>query len=269
MAEPVNSIAALMKSNARLKKNTEVAKKVVARKDYSGPEGDVVCHFTNKAVVTIDSVPAVILEFRVDGSISGQGDYNGERISLFHKFQDDQWNTVESVQARLFEDLQLMGIDTVNVDLEGVDKLLEALRKNGSQFTLRVVKKKGKGANSGKTYTNYRLAGIIKSTNNDYSDAQGDATNDELVDQLEADESDEWDDELAEVPDTPDDESSEEWKPSDWLQCEVQYKPPKSLKALVFTVVIADDTEMCVVLERNGKKTGQIAYADLILPDPE
>jgi hypothetical protein len=37
----------------------------------------------------------------------------------------------------------------------------------------------------------------------------------------------------------------------------------------VFTVVIADDAKMCVVLERNGKKTGQIPYADLILPDPD
>lgn len=288
MAEPSNSIAALMKNNARLKRNVEVAKKVVARKDYSGPAGEVVVRFAAKVVLMIESVPAVILEFRVDGDVPGQADYNGERISIFHKFQDDQWNTVESVQARLYEDLQLMGLDTISMTTEEVDKALDAMKKASPHFTMRVIKKKGKGANASKTYTNYRLVGLVASQDDDYSSddgLQGDATDDTTdnddVDDLpddddttdsdttDDDDDDEWEDELS-TDDVPsDDAASTEYQPTDWIGYEVQYKPPKAVKAMKFMVTGADDKNQYVILERNGKKTGDIPYADIILPDDE
>jgi hypothetical protein len=263
MADNTNSLEALMKSNARLNKNVEAAKKVVARKDYSGPEGDILVRFSRKVIMVIDSNNCVILEFRVDGDAPGQADYNGERVSLFHKLADDNYGTVESRQAELFEVLQLMGIDTVKLSMSAIDKALEALGRDGTAFTIRVIKKKGKGANAGKTYTNYKLVGI-----NDAPTVT--LPSDDGTSFSEADE-DEWQDELAdepvEVEETDEVAEDEGYKPSDWVTYQVSYKPAKSPKPLVFVVKAADDAAGTVTLERDGKILKNVKYDDLILPE--
>lgn len=265
MAEANNSIAALMKANARLKKNAEVAKKVVARKDYTGPAGDVITKFSNKACLTIDNIPCVILEFRIDGEVPGQEDFNGERIAVFNKFNDDEYGTVESRQAEFFERVQLLGIDTRSMTLEQVDKALDDLRKDSPQITVRVVKKQGKGKNAGKTYTNYFISGIASAVKDD---ADYSATTDEEVpdDDVPVDEevSDEWSEELEEEEPAAEDDAAE-YSPSDWIGFDVDYKPAKSPKALTFKVIAADDDAGTVTLEKDKKKL-KANFADLILP---
>lgn len=270
MAEANNSIAALMKANARLKKNVEVAKKVVARKDYSGPAGDVITKFTAKSCVTLDSIPCVILEFRVDGEVPGQEHYNGERIAIFNKFQDDDYGTIESRQAEFFERVQLLGIDTRSMTLEQVDKALDELRKDSPAIVIRVVKKAGKGANASKTYTNFFINGLAAPATDDvdYSTETDEAPADDVVADETDDASDEWSEELEEAEaDAVAETDAAEYNPSDWIQFQVSYKPPKAPKPLEFTVVAADDEAGTVTLEKNGKTIKNVKFTDLILPE--
>lgn len=270
MAEANNSIAALMKANARLKKNVEVAKKVVARKDYSGPAGDVITKFAAKSCITLDSIPCVILEFRVDGEVPGQEQYNGERIAIFNKFQDDDYGTIESRQAEFFERVQLLGIDTRSMTLEQVDKALDELRKDSPPITIRVVKKAGKGANASKTYTNFFISGIAAAATDDvdYSSETDDVPADEPAADEVDDASDEWSEELEEAEaDAAAETDAAEYNPSDWIQFQVSYKPPKAPKPLEFTVIAADDEAGTVTLEKNGKTIKNVKFTDLILPE--
>ena len=269
MAE--NDIFALMKANKRMAKNVAVAKKVVAKKDYSGPEGEVVCHFAGQMAAVFDGVETGILRFTVDGGTPGQEDYNGERIGLFFRFQDDEQygRTVESVQAEFFEAVQLLGVDTISLSEAEIKKAMEALVKNRTPIKIRVTKKKGKGANSSKTYTNFRIVGVAQAERDepDYSDAGDDVIEDEYADDnipaddVEPDFSDDAE------PETDDAEpAADDYNPSDWIDFEVSYKPKSAPKPLVFKVVAADDETGEVTLERNGKKV-KAKYADLILPE--
>ena len=258
-----NDIFALMKANKRLAKNVAVAKKVVARKDYSGPEGEVVCRFNGQMAVQFDGIDCAILQFSVDGSVPGQEDYNGERIGLFYRFQDDDYGTVESRQAELFEAIQMLGIDTVKLTEAQIKAALDELRKNGNPIKIRVVKKKGKGANAAKTYTNFRLVGTVKAESNGA---------------VVPDEDEEWSDEDVTEPETEETEVETEVEaeveaeeegelaPTDWIGFEVKYKTKRSPKPLTFKIIEANDEAGTVVLEREGKKV-KANYADLILPE--
>lgn len=265
MAETNNSIAALIKSNARLKKNAAVAKAVVARKDYSGPAGDIICKFTLKSVVTIQDNPCVILEFKVVGDVPGQEDHNGERIAIFNKFYDDDYGSVESRQAEMFERIQLMGIDTKTLTMEQIDKELDNLRSpDGELISIKCVKKPGKNQNVGKIFTNYFINGVAKAGEESPDYSEGEKGADEVVADSD-DEANEWDEELN------DDEGveatdSDELTPCDWVGFEVEYKPAGAKGLLKFEVIDADDEAMTVTLKRGKKTITDVAYDKLVLP---
>jgi len=254
MAQEVTSLAALMKSNARLKKHVEVAKKTTPQQDYIGPPGEVIVKFSRNNIVTKDGNTYYILDFKVDGTVAGQEQYNGHRIGVLHGLNDTQYRTAEQGLDNLMCDLQLMGIDTKDLSLDQIDAAVKATV--GKAILMRVVKRKdGKG-------NNCYIAGLAADAEDqDYSSPEDTETADDATD--------EWSEELeeaaAEEADDTADAAEAEFAPSDWIGFEVDYKPAKSPKALTFKVIAADDDAGTVTLERDGKKV-KANYSDLILP---
>lgn len=276
MAE-VTSISQLMKQNARLRKHAETAKKAVIQRDYAGPPGEIVCRFKGPSVIIKDGKTYYILDFRVDGEVNGQQDHSNARVGILHSLNDSEYSTEADNLARMFADLQLMGIDTPNMTMEQIDKALAGLKDQ--QFKIRVVPSK-----KDKTRMYFNIVGHVD-TDADYSSEADDGSDgsedfDEDFESTTADEFneaddtsaedeevDEWQDELAEEPaDEPADEElrHEDFNPSDWVNYEVDYKPARSPKPLTFKVVSANNTDGTVVLIRDGKKT-KARYLDLIL----
>ena len=146
MAQEVTSLAALMKSNARLKKHVEVAKKTTPQQDYAGPPGEVITKFSRNNIITKDGNTYFILDFKVDGTVAGQEQYNGHRIGILHGLNDSQYRTAEQGLDNLMCDLQLMGIDTKDLSLDQIDAAIKSTV--GKDIMIRVVKRKdGKGNN--------------------------------------------------------------------------------------------------------------------------
>jgi len=258
MAQEVTSLAALMKSNARLKKHVEVAKKTTPQQDYAGPPGEVITKFSRNNIITKDGNTYFILDFKVDGTVAGQEQYNGHRIGILHGLNDSPYRTAEQGLDNLMCDLQLMGIDTKDLSLDQIDAAIKSTV--GKDIMIRVVKRKdGKG-------NNFYIAGLAaEADDQDFSspeDTEGDSADSD-------DTTDEWSEELdeaaAEEADDTADAAEEQFVPSDWVGFDVDYKPAKSPKALTFKVIAADDDAGTVTLERDGKKV-KANYADLILP---
>ena len=253
MAQEVTSLAALMKSNARLKKHVEVAKKTTPQQDYNGPPGEVIVKFNRNNIITKDGNTYYILDFKVDGTVAGQEQYNGQRIGILRGLTDSQYRTAEQGLDDLMCDLQLMGIDTKDLTLDQIDAGVKATV--GKSVLMRVVKRKdGKG-------NNFYIGGLAADAEEqDYSTPETDEAPEAAA---EADE--EWSEELAEEAEAGEEEA--EFNASDWIGFEVSYKPAKAPKALAFQVVDADDKDNTVTLERDGKKIKNVKFTDLILPE--
>lgn len=246
MAQEVTSLSALMKTNARLKKHVEVAKKTTATQDYAGPPGEVIVKFCGNKIITKDGNTYYILDFKVDGTVAGQEQYNGHRIGVLHGLTDSQYRTAEQGLDSLMRDLQLLGIDTKDLTLDQIDAGVKTTV--GKSVTMRVVKRKdGKG-------NNFYIAGL--------------AADAEEQDFSTPESADEWSDEIGEAEaDTAADIDASDYNPSDWLGCEVQYKMSNSPKPLKYKVIDADNEAGTVTLDRSGKKFENIPYSDLILTD--
>lgn len=242
MAE-VSSLAQLMKANARLKKHAEVAKKTVAVRDYAGPAGEVVTTYQKVAIISKDGKIYVILDFKVDGSVTGQEDWNGARIGILHGLNDDDRSTAEQKLDYLMMDIQKLGIDTASLTLEQIDAALKGLQ--GKSVKIRAVP--GKKDKSKLYYNIIGLAAAAETPSFSSEESE-----------------DEWQEELAEAGEESAEETTEasdaDYNPSDWVGYEVTYKN-KTVK-----VVDADDDDGTVTLEWNGKKI-TVAFSDVTLPE--
>jgi len=268
MAEPT-SLAALMKSNARMKKHAAVAAKAVPKQDYAGPEGEVVVLFSKKVIVTKDGANYVIFDFNVDGTVEGQEKYASHRIGILFGLADSEYATLEQRLEELYCLIQIMGVKTVDAagkprSIEDIDKDIDALKQK--QFKVRCTKSK----KNGKMYFD-----VIGRADEDDADYSGDTVVDdddsvEYTDEdtvlSETDDENEWAEEEAEAEAEEAEADASEYNPSDWISFEVEYKPAKAPRPLVFTVVDADDDAGTVVLDREGKKIKNVPFADLILP---
>jgi len=242
MAE-VSSLAQLMKANARLKKHAEVAKKTVAVRDYAGPAGEVVTTYQKVAIISKDGKIYVILDFKVDGSVSGQEDWNSARIGILHGLNDDDRSTAEQKLDYLMMDIQKLGIDTASLTLEQIDAALKGLQ--GKSVKIHAVP--GKKDKSKLYYNIIGLAAAAETPSFSSEESE-----------------DEWQEELAEAGEEAAEETTEasdaDYNPSDWVGYEVTYKN-KTVK-----VVDADDDDGTVTLEWNGKKI-TVAFSDVTLPE--
>jgi len=255
MAESTNSLADLMKQNARLKKHVATAQKVVAQKDFTGPEGEYLVRFTGVAIVNKSPKIYYILNFKVDGSVEGQDEQNGARMGILHGLHDTDRQTAEQGLDNLMVDLQKMGVATADMSLADVDKAVKSLVNNA--YMIRAVKAK----KPGQTGFYFNLAGVASagSETPDYS------TSETTKAETPSADTGEWDDELSEdLEDAPEQDESASSVPSDWVGYLVKYKNPKTGKIVECTVKSADDTTEEVVLEKDGK-TLKTKFSELIL----
>lgn len=249
----VKSLADLMKSNARLKKHTEVARKTAPKfKDFTGEPGELITTFKGMRITLKDGVTYVSLNFGIDGPASGQPNQDKCVVGPFHALKDSDRQTMEQAQEQLFVDIQRMGIDTAELSIGDIDKAVTtavdksfklravAGKKDPSRFFFNIIGPIGDAPKSAKP------APVVE------DDATDDAAGDEWAEAEDADE--------------PAAEAGNDFNPSDWIGFAVEYKPAKAPKALEFQVVDADDDAGTVVLERDGKKV-KAKFADLILPE--
>lgn len=258
-----SSLTDLMKQNARLKKHAAVAKKVVAQRDFAGPEGEYICRFEQVVIRKKGDKTYFIMEFKVDGEVEGQEEQNGARLAILHGLHDTERSTLEQALERLMTDIQKFEIDTANMEMDQIDKALKACV--GQNVLIRCVKAK----KTGQTGFYYNLQGIASAGREtpDYSlSEKSKATQVTTITQIPEDAADEWNEEVAEAEEELAGEDLDEVSatPSDWIGYPVNYKPAKSPKVLEFTVESADDEAGTVVLVRDGKKL-KAKFSDLIL----
>lgn len=258
------SLAQLIANNASLKKHAEVARKTVANRDFNGPPGEYICSFNGLMCRTKDDVPFVRIQFKVNGGIEGQEDFNGADMGILHYIKDSEYRTANEVLDNLMQDLQRMGINTPTLDFNDISKAADALI--GTGFTIRYVKK----SSSKRGY--FQIVGPVHSrpeVAEAPTDEDGDEWGEEIAEatETEADDipfgeeqegDDEWDTE----------EGNEEYKPSDYIGEEVQWKPPRAKKLATCTIHDADDEAGTVILSRNGKVYGTpVPFDDLTFPE--
>ena len=269
--QQVTSLAALMKSNAALRAAATTAKKAVTQRDFTGPVGDYICIFKGTNIILKDGKTFFIIKMSVDGSVEGQGEYNGAAMDIVHGLYDDDRQSAGEKLARLFQDIQRLGIDTADATLEQIDASLQAIVNK--HVTMRVVLT----AKGDRQYFNIRGLAQAGREEQDYStpaeeapaapakkggrkpkaeptpapvQADEDDWNDAEPSTQTSDD-DDWGDELAEDAG----ESQEQtYKPSDWIGYNLFYKPKNAPKRLEFKVIDADDESGMVVLERDGRK---------------
>jgi hypothetical protein len=256
------SLAQLIANNASLKKHAEVARKTVANRDFNGPPGEYVCSFGGLMCRTKDDVPFVRIQFKVNGGIEGQEDFNGADMGILHYIKDSEYRTANQVLENLMQDLQRMGINTPNLDFDTISKAADAL--TGEDFTIRYVKK----SSSARGY--FQIVGPVNSRpevteaaadedGDEWGEEVAEATEDDIPFGEEQEGDDEWDTE---------EEGSEEYKPSDYLGEEVQWKPPRAKSLVTFTIHDADDEAGTVILSANGKVYGKpVPFDDLTFPE--
>jgi len=260
----------LMAKNARLRAAQETARTSVANREFVGPDGDYVCRFMGMRNATANGVDYSVLQFRVDGSVSGQGEYDGMLIDLMYYFNNHEKYPDSDKLADLMVSLQKMGVDTPNLTFEEIDEQTEGLR--GSHFTLRKKKGKKKGT------VNYSVVGVANSEASDYSSDNSDDDNEWEDEESEASKDDANQDDIPFGDDDTDDDWDEdsegseddegEYTPSDWTGYEVQWKPPRAKKLQTFTVHDADDDKRTVILSKNGKVYSKpVPFDDLTLPE--
>lgn len=268
------SLAQLIANNASLKKHAEVARKTVAIRDFNGPPGEYICSFNGLMCRTKDDVPFVRIQFKVNGGIEGQEDFNGADMTVLHYIKNSDKRTANQVLESLMQDLQRMGINTPDLDFDAISKAADALI--GTGFTIRYVKKssskRGYFQIIGPVHSRPEVAGAPTDEDGDeWGEEVAEATETEADDipfgeEQEGD--DEWDTDDESGDEDEDEVEDEIYKPSDYIGQEVQWKPPRAKKLATCTIHDADDEADTVILSRNGKVYGKpVPFNDLTFPE--
>jgi hypothetical protein len=238
-----------MKKNGALAKHMAKAKKVVAVREFDGPDGDYLANLSRVSHYTKDGSLGIVLEFRA----TEEGDTQGQKMVLFFSFKTTDREKVQEVQDRFFETLQLLGIDT-DCDDAQLEAALNGIITNKPEITVRVKT----GKNGGKFINVVGLASAAKEIDKVEYMEEGITAVDESGDGTE--EVDEWD----EVPEdlTPEDsvEVDDPSIPSTWVGYAMVYKGTE------VEIVAADDTAMkCTIKNAAGKKL-VVAFSALTPP---
>ena len=252
-APPTESIFSAMKKNSALAKNMAKAKKVVAVREFDGPDGDYLANLSRVSHYTKDGTLGIVLEFRA----TEEGDFQGQKLVVFFSFKNSDRETVTEVQNRFFETLQLMGIET-DIDDDQLDKALKGLVDTKAQITLRVKT----GKQGGKFINVVGLAAAASEVaDTEYVEEESPIVSEEEV-AAEVEAVDEWtEDEVAEEPvEEVVEEESDPNLPSSWVGYSMVYKGNE------VEVLEADDATMkCIIKGGDGKKL-KVAFASLTPP---
>jgi len=248
------SIFAAMRKNGRLAKHSAKAKKVVAIREFDGPDGDYSTVLTRTNHYTKDGSLGIIFEFRV----TDPGEVESQKLLLYFSFKDGDYETIEEVQNRFYETLQLIGIPTDCEDAE-LEKMLLAIISTKQNIVLRVKtnKRGGKfctviGAAEG--------AAVVAAT--EYVE---EGTVEEVVEEV-VEETDEWEEEVPEEEVVEEEEEAVEeevdWTlPSSWVGYAMVYKSKE-----VEVISVNDDTLKCTIKDVATNKKVIVPFTSLTPP---
>lgn len=247
-AKPTNapateSVFAAMKKQSALAKNMAKAKKVQAVREFDGPDGDYNSNLTRLSHYTKDGSLGAVLEFRcID-----EGDFCGQKMVVFFSFKTTDRETVQEVQNRFFETIQLCGVSTDVEDDAELDKAISKIIADKDTITLRVKS----GKKGGKFINVVGVADAAKEIEateyveeSDIVDAE-----EEVAETEEA--VDEWEEETTEeeaVEEVEEEVVEESNLPSAWVGYAMFYKGTE------VEVLAANDAEMKCTIKHGTKK---------------
>ena len=259
-AKPTNapateSVFAAMKKQSALAKNMAKAKKVVAVREFDGPDGDYNSNLTRLSHYIKDGTLGAVLEFRcVD-----EGDYEGQKMNIFFSFKTTDRETQTEVQNRFFETLQLIGVSTDVEDDAQLDKAVKDIIEAKSIITLRVKSGKKPGSKFINVVGVADAAKQIEAT--EYIEDSPIADAEEEVEANAEQEVDDWNEE--EVPEAEEEAVPEEEEtpapPSEWVGYVMIYKGSE------VTVTAANDETMKCTID-NGTKKVIVPFSALSAP---
>jgi hypothetical protein len=243
---PTESIFAAMKKQGALAKNMAKAKKVVAVREFDGPDGDYLATLNRVSHYTKDGALGIVLEFRA----TEEGDTQGQKMVVFFSFKNTERETVQEVQNRFFETLQLMGLET-DCDDEQLDTALKGIIASKAEISMRVKT----GKQGGKFVSVVGLASAAK----EVADTEYQEETVEAGDGVE-EVPDEW---TEEVPaEELVEEETDDTKPSSWVGYAMIYKGHE------VEVESADDKAMkCVIKDSKTNKKYNVAFSSLSPPE--
>jgi len=242
-APATESVFAAMKKQSALAKNMAKAKKVVAVREFDGPDGDYNSNLTRLSHYTKDGTLGAVLEFRcVD-----EGDYEGQKMVVFFSFKTTDRETATEVQNRFFETIQLCGVSTDVEDDAQLDKAIKDIIESKSVITLRVKE----GKKGGKFINVVGVADAAKQIEaTEYVEDSPIADAEEEVEANAEQKVDDWNEE--EVPDAEEEAVPEEEEtpapPSAWVGYAMVYKGTE------VEVLAANDAEMKCTIKSGTKK---------------
>ena len=251
-APATESVFAAMKKQSALAKNMAKAKKVVAVREFDGPDGDYNSNLTRLSHYTKDGSLGAVLEFRcID-----DGDYTGQKMVIFFSFKTTDRETVQEVQNRFFETIQLVGVSTDVEDDADLDKAINKIITDKDVITLRVKS----GKKGGKFINVVGLADAAKQIED--TDYVEEATEEEAEVVTEEEAVDEWEEETTEeeaVEEVEEEVEEETNLPSAWIGYAMLYKGSE------VEVLDANDDEMkCTV--KSGTKKIIVPFSALSAP---
>ena len=242
-APATESVFAAMKKQSALAKNMAKAKKVVAVREFDGPDGDYNSNLSRLSHYTKDGSLGAVLEFRcVD-----EGDYEGQKMVIFYSFKTTDRETVQEVQNRFFETIQLIGVSTDVEDDAELDKAINAIISSKVVITLRVKS----GKKPGSKFIN--VVGVADAAKEIEETEYVEESTEEEVEVPTGEEAvDEWEEETTE-------EVEESNLPSAWVGYAMLYKGTE------VEVLAANDAEMkCTV--KSGTKKLIVPFSALSAP---
>ena len=253
-APATESVFAAMKKQSALAKNMAKAKKVVAVREFDGPDGDYNSNLSRLSHYTKDGSLGAVLEFRcVD-----EGDYEGQKMVIFFSFKTTDRETVQEVQNRFFETIQLCGVSTDVEEDADLDKAINKIIADKDVITLRV-----KSGKKGGKFIN--VVGVADAAKEIEATEYVEETTEEETEEVPTEEEavDEWEEETAEeeaVEEVEEEAVEEEANlPSAWVSYVMLYKGKE------VTVTAANDAAMkCTIY--NGTKSIIVPFSALSAP---
>lgn len=248
-APPTISVFAAMQKEGALAKNMAKAKKVVAVREFDGPDGDYLAVLSRVSHYKKDGALGIIFEFRA----TQEGDTQGQKMVIFTIFKANEYRTIQEIQNEFFEMLQLMGIDTDSSD-EQLQAALDKIVADKSEITLRV-----KTSKKGSKFIN--VVGLASAAKEVEATEYVEETTEETVDEPEAEsteEVDEWD-EVPEDEEAVTEEEADPSLPSSWKGFAMIYKGVE-----VEVLDANDDTMKCTI--KHGTKKLIVPFSALSPP---
>ena len=247
------SIFDKMKKEVRLAKNFKTAKDSVPNqrienKAFPGEDGEYVVQVSAFQDFAAKDVNYTEFQFTL-ANVESQEDVVGKKLNIFTKWEEDEWNTLESIQETFMQNCQLIGVPTSEcTDVMEVKAGIEAAVRERRKVKVAVVTNK-------KGYKNVYIRGVW-----DGEEEDAEYVEEEVVQDSDEAEADEWEVETAEEVETTEEVEEEEpsYLPSEWVGYPCTYDGES------YMVSGADDGAMTVDIEdADGNEYGPIPYDEV------